>query len=337
MNYHKKCISEKLKSIDEILLFLLFLAGFVIILTIPMICTGNILRHGMVQAITPAMSAMLVLKIKNKDYPKKIFDTFLFFGGIAILLVIIDGFDYLDTLNITQVGLLLLWLIVLILIISEKKEVLIKYNLNGGNLKKVIISLLLYIAFIHIEIMIMLIPTGKSKDLSLFLSTYNIMDYINMFIYLSLFQSVYLFGEEYGWRAFLQSRLQDKFGKKIGVLILGPIWGLWHINLWFFRNVTPALLITIIISYIVNCAFSSVIYAYIYEKTNTFWSAVLIHIASNAMGFGILKIGDNFKTAQSDFSILTNNGNSKQLIHLAFMILVATLLFMTKTFKKENY
>ena len=37
-----------------------------------------------------------------------------------------------------------------------------------------------------------------------------------------------LFGEEYGWRIFLQSRLAKQYGRIKGVLLVGLVWGLWH-------------------------------------------------------------------------------------------------------------
>jgi len=36
-----------------------------------------------------------------------------------------------------------------------------------------------------------------------------------------------MFGEEYGWRGFLQDELV-KLGKRRGVLVVGLVWGLWH-------------------------------------------------------------------------------------------------------------
>jgi membrane protease YdiL (CAAX protease family) len=38
---------------------------------------------------------------------------------------------------------------------------------------------------------------------------------------------VIAFGEEYGWRGFLQSELL-KMGRVRGVLLVGVIWGVWH-------------------------------------------------------------------------------------------------------------
>lgn len=39
--------------------------------------------------------------------------------------------------------------------------------------------------------------------------------------------------EEPGWRDFAQPRLQDRFGPLTGSLILGPLWGAWHLPLFF--------------------------------------------------------------------------------------------------------
>ena len=43
-----------------------------------------------------------------------------------------------------------------------------------------------------------------------------------------------VFGEEYGWRIYLQDLLTSMYGKVPGVILRGIIWGLWH---------TPAVLV----------------------------------------------------------------------------------------------
>ena len=47
------------------------------------------------------------------------------------------------------------------------------------------------------------------------------------------------FGEEYGWRYYLQPILQKRFGVRGGVLLLGVAWGIWHVFLDFFFYTTP--------------------------------------------------------------------------------------------------
>lgn len=39
--------------------------------------------------------------------------------------------------------------------------------------------------------------------------------------------------EEFGWRGYAQEPLQQRFGMLGGSLVLGVIWGLWHLPLWF--------------------------------------------------------------------------------------------------------
>lgn len=39
--------------------------------------------------------------------------------------------------------------------------------------------------------------------------------------------------EEFGWRGYAQEPMQQRFGILKGSIILGLIWGLWHLPLWF--------------------------------------------------------------------------------------------------------
>ncbi len=254
-NRLKNKLINRLKAIDEVVLFIIFLVGFIIILTIPMMLKGKVLRLGVVSTFTPSMSAMLVLKINNSNsYPKRIFDIFLLVSGVAIFVAFIDGFYELDFLNSVQVALLVFEFIFLFIIFSEDKKILAKYNLNGGSFKKVMLAVLCHVIFIHILLMVMLVAGGGFKQLPLFFSQYNFIGYIGMLINYLIISGLYMFGEEYGWRGFLQSRLQNKFGKRIGVLLVGVIWGLWHVNVWFFR-IEPQLLVVFVLDIIISSAF----------------------------------------------------------------------------------
>jgi len=39
--------------------------------------------------------------------------------------------------------------------------------------------------------------------------------------------------EEIGWRGFAQSRMQRRYGPVVGTLILGALWGVWHLPFFF--------------------------------------------------------------------------------------------------------
>jgi membrane protease YdiL (CAAX protease family) len=71
------------------------------------------------------------------------------------------------------------------------------------------------------------------------------------------------FAEEYGWRGYALDRLQLKFSALISSLILGLIWGLWHLPLVFIPGTTQSnipfyeflllqILISVIYTWILN-------------------------------------------------------------------------------------
>lgn len=39
--------------------------------------------------------------------------------------------------------------------------------------------------------------------------------------------------EEFGWRGYAQEPLQQRFGVVSGSIVLGVVWGMWHLPLWF--------------------------------------------------------------------------------------------------------
>ena len=88
------------------------------------------------------------------------------------------------------------------------------------------------------------------------------------------------FGEEYGWRYYLQPVLQKKFGMRAGVIVLGIVWGLWHAPLDFFFYTTTTG-VQMLISQIITCVFIGIFFAYAYMKTQNIWSVVFLHFLNN--------------------------------------------------------
>ncbi len=179
----KNKFRDRLIQIDEIILFLIFLIGFVGFLTIPIILTGRYLRSGS-QMFTPAMSAMLVLKIKNKNnYPRKIFDLFLFFTGLAVLFDFVDGFYHFEFIDTVQLILLCFGIVFFIVLFSEKKDTLFQYQLNFGNFKKIFLGLVFFIILRHIEILCKIFIEDGFEQLVVFVSTYSFIGYIRIFVW----------------------------------------------------------------------------------------------------------------------------------------------------------
>ena len=89
------------------------------------------------------------------------------------------------------------------------------------------------------------------------------------------------FGEEYGWRYYLQPVLQKKFGLRRGVLLLGVLWGLWHLPLDIFFYVTPDKGLIMTVNQIITCVGLGIFFGYAYMKTQNIWVPVLLHFFNN--------------------------------------------------------
>jgi membrane protease YdiL (CAAX protease family) len=95
--------------------------------------------------------------------------------------------------------------------------------------------------------------------------------------------------EEPGWRDFAQPRLQDRFGPLAGSLILGPLWGMWHLPLFFSEwagwpdvnwlmaaeFVGAAVLLSIVMTWLFNRAEESLPVVMLFHASiNTLYSVV---------------------------------------------------------------
>jgi uncharacterized protein len=94
-------------------------------------------------------------------------------------------------------------------------------------------------------------------------------------------------GEESGWRGFALPRLQLLHGPLVGSLILGVLWGLWHLPLFW----TPwnTLSILNIAMYVLSTISLSIIYTWVFNNTKgSLLIAILIHWSFDAFATGIL-------------------------------------------------
>ena len=91
---------------------------------------------------------------------------------------------------------------------------------------------------------------------------------------------VMFLGEEYGWRYFFQPAMQKKFGVLPGTIILGILWGVWHVgaDYMFYSDGTG---IQMLFAQFVTCVSLGIFFAYVYMKTNNIWVPVMMHFLNN--------------------------------------------------------
>ena len=111
---------------------------------------------------------------------------------------------------------------------------------------------------------------------------------VPMFI---LFTIVAGIGEEFGWRGFLLPRLQTRHNALVSGLIVGVIWAIWHIPLFFLKGMSQntmqsqAGLLPALLGYSVLVIFSSIQFTWVFNNTRgSVLLAAVMHGANNTWG-----------------------------------------------------
>jgi CAAX protease family protein len=88
------------------------------------------------------------------------------------------------------------------------------------------------------------------------------------------------FGEELGWRGFALPHLQDGHSALAAALILGPLWGCYHLPLWLTGDEShPIILFP---AFVLSAIAMSVLLAWIYNSTGgSLLLVVLLHATAN--------------------------------------------------------
>jgi membrane protease YdiL (CAAX protease family) len=103
-------------------------------------------------------------------------------------------------------------------------------------------------------------------------------------------------GEEIGWRGFLQPILEKKHSIFIASIIVGTIWGLWHVG--HYKNG-----LFFMIGFLLFTISASIIIAWLLRETQfNIIIAIVFHIAIN-LGFVVF-----FKNSLTDFKLMIING-----------------------------
>ncbi len=95
-------------------------------------------------------------------------------------------------------------------------------------------------------------------------------------------------GEEFGWRGYAMPALADKLGWRAASLVVGIIWGLWHLPLFFMASTAQSHMP--IPLFMLNILAGSVVFGWLSERTaRSVLPALTLHTSLNAWA-GILII-----------------------------------------------
>lgn len=238
------------------------------------------------QMYYPATGAMLaILLTKNKEtlVPKNFYISF--FVLTIIMILVTFGSVVRPNLNwnlisqcIVIIGSFITWA----LLAKEKKEFLQANNLCfiGRYKTKPWLYVLLFVLLIFIKTLIGYIISGDIKEYFNLFRNEQFWLQLIMLPIIFIFVYTAFFGEEYGWRFFLQPLLQKRFGKRIGVILLGVLWGIWHlpINMFYY---SPTTWVQSAVTQQIVCISFAIFFGYTYMKTHNIWVPVILHYLNN--------------------------------------------------------
>jgi membrane protease YdiL (CAAX protease family) len=105
----------------------------------------------------------------------------------------------------------------------------------------------------------------------------------------SVIASVILFGEEFGWRGYLQFRL---FSTRplLSAVCTGIIWGIWHYPLNLRGYNYPGHRLLGLVVFPVGTVLLSIIFGWLRLRSESIWPACLAHASTNAVGGSMLML-----------------------------------------------
>ena len=236
------------------------------------------------QMMYPAAGVMLAYLITEKgkaELPKRFFITYLaatvLMLASAVGSVLLPDITWMGICNLVMVGgSVLAW----IMLLTEKKEKRIAYGLKGKNIKASVFCVLLFVGLYLLRAVLSYAVSGQMSAVGEIAG--NPMTWIMAGSLIINFFLVFIafFGEEYGWRYYLQPLLQSRFGKRRGVILLGVVWGLWHLPVNFFYY-SPGTGQISAAGQQITCITLGIFFAYAYMKTENIWVPVVLHFLNN--------------------------------------------------------
>jgi CAAX protease family protein len=85
------------------------------------------------------------------------------------------------------------------------------------------------------------------------------------------------FGEELGWRGYALPGLSRRFGWRLASVLVGAIWGLWHLP----TSLLPGGDLAQFPAFVAAVTASSVVVGWLWQRTGSTWAAIAFHAGLN--------------------------------------------------------
>lgn len=244
------------------------------------------------QMFYPAAGAMLALLITrrgDKLLPRRFYTGFLVLTAVMAVISLATFMQPGLALALSNYAIILGSVVCLVLYFVDGRARRTAGGLRlvgtGGG-KAIVLTLLLFLGLylgryaLAILLTKLTDPSATLADMGF--STNWLYTVINLAVVPVNFFLVYtpFLGEEYGWRAFLQPLLQKRFGPRRGVVLLGVMWGVWHLPLNVFYY-SPETWVQSLANQIALCVCLAVFFGYAQHRTRTVWVPVIMHYLNN--------------------------------------------------------
>ncbi len=283
----------------------------------------------------PASAVMTGALLTQKDedgtpkLPKALYITFPAITALMVILTVVSIFipdaGFVMAVNLLVYASSLVCFFEMVCLKKERRE---KYGLcltknwvkglGGAG-----IFVLIYLLLCAVSV---LISRMMGADVSMYTLNPYMGTYLLLILPINLVVSyTAFFGEEYGWRYFLQPVLQEKFGLKKGVIVLGLLWGIWHlpINLFYY---SPSTSFQSILTQLAGCVGMGIFFGWVYMRTHNIWAVTLIHFLNNNLGLALFGMSSAGVERNWPDTIIT----------IVLYLLVYLPFLFTKEYKKEQ-
>ena len=305
-----------------------------VLITIPLYIAKtkgiDVITFGFTHMLLPAMGVIIGnIFYNDNNQINKFYAMYISITIAYVMLSISNIFIHKNVCEILQYVLLIIGSLLCYFLLKKCNHS--ELRKNGLDLK-VPLKMFKYVAlFTILYTLEITLRCLASNELNILIKDFfRVKNVINILFILPTYLIGYIiyFGEEYGWRYFLQPILQHKFGKRFGILILGIIWGIWHLPLRLFESNTISNGLIYMIAQLGICIAFGIFLGYIYMKTQNIWIVTIIHFLNN----NLLSIFIRTK----ELSDNTNISIKDSLIASLISILVYGWVIFSKVFSKKD-